>query len=169
MAKDITGQQFGFLTVSRQLTAYSKESGYYYWECICKCGNIVKVTNTHIKKGRSCGCQSRIRHSTPAHPSRSYQLINGTLPELGVWYSMKTRCNNSTHPTYINYGKRGIKVCERWLESFDNFYADMGKRPSSKHSIDRIDVNGNYEPNNCRWATIDVQSRNKRNSIRNDI
>jgi hypothetical protein len=78
---------------------------------------------------------------------------------------MRNRCGNPNVPCYARYGGRGIKVCDRWLESFENFYADMGPRPSSKHSIDRIDNDGNYEPNNCRWVTKGIQNRNTSKNV----
>ena len=83
-------------------------------------------------------------------------------PEHRVWRSMLTRCYNRNCACYSRYGGRGITVCDRWRHSFKNFFEDMGKRPSSSHSIDRIDVNGNYEPSNCRWVTQTVQSNNTR-------
>ena len=86
-------------------------------------------------------------------------------PEYRVWASMKQRTGNLNHKDYLNYGGRGIKVCDRWLH-FDEFIKDMGKRPSPKHSLDRIDNNGNYEPSNCRWATITEQLKNRRNTIK---
>lgn len=81
--------------------------------------------------------------------------------EYSIWSAMKKRCKNPKNKAYKYYGERGIAVCERWL-SFDNFYSDMGAIPSEKHSIDRIDVNGNYEPSNCKWATQSEQVRNRR-------
>jgi hypothetical protein len=83
--------------------------------------------------------------------------------EYGIWRHMKTRCENKNSPAYKWYGARGIKVCEKWLD-FKNFFEDMGVRPSKKYSIDRINVDGNYEPSNCRWATMRDQQRNRRNN-----
>ena len=83
-------------------------------------------------------------------------------PEYAIWCHMKSRCGNSNHKDYKYYGGRGIKVCKRWLDSFENFFADMELRPSPKHSIDRINNNGNYKPSNCRWVTMDIQARNRR-------
>lgn len=90
-----------------------------------------------------------------------------TSPEYRAWQRMKQRCYWKKGFAYSYYGGRGIKVCDRWLNSFENFYADMGDRPSPELSLDRIDSNGNYEPSNCRWATRSQQSRNSRPSVRN--
>lgn len=91
-------------------------------------------------------------------------MNSGYKPERLAWKNMKDRCYLKTHKAFHNYGGRGITVCERWMYSFNNFLEDMGPRPSDKHSLDRIDVNGNYDPTNCRWADFDVQSNNKRTS-----
>lgn len=85
-------------------------------------------------------------------------------PEYGAWTNAKQRCANQRHPLFPLYGGRGVKVCSRWRHSFDNFLEDMGPRPSSKHSLDRIDVNGDYTPKNCRWATKKTQSNNRRDN-----
>jgi hypothetical protein len=86
-------------------------------------------------------------------------------PEYRIWCSMKYRCNNPKAKPFYLYGGRGVKVCDRWNESFDDFIGDMGKKPSKRHSLDRIDNNGNYEPKNCRWATPDQQCANRRTSV----
>jgi len=85
-----------------------------------------------------------------------------SAPEYSIWAGIKQRCFNPKGTAFHDYGGRGISVCDRWVESFENFYADMGPRPSPRHSVERQDVDGNYEPDNCFWATPDVQARNKR-------
>lgn len=140
------------------------------WECICDCGNIKNVKQTHLAHDfmQSCGCLHRDNtaernRANATHGAR--RRSRPTPPEYPCWSSMLSRCLNKTNVAYDNYGARGIKVCERWQESFENFIEDMGPKPSAEYSLDRIDVNGNYEPENCRWATWNEQGRNKRNSI----
>lgn len=87
-------------------------------------------------------------------------------PEYVAWLNMKARCNYVRHPNFANYGGRGIRVCDRWKSSYDNFIADMGPRPTPFHSLDRVDVNGNYERRNCRWLLIHKQQHNRRDSVR---
>lgn len=91
------------------------------------------------------------------------------MTALTSWRAMKTRCYNKNQTSYENYGGRGISVCERWLDSFENFYEDMGEPPVGSYSIDRIDNNGNYSPENCKWSTTKQQARNKRNTVRYNI
>lgn len=113
---------------------------------------------------RSCGClgaETRVTSNT----THGHRKRNGNATQVyAAWCSMKNRCHNATADRYDRYGGRGIKICDRWLESFENFLADMGEPPSPQHSLDRIDVNGNYEPSNCRWATQKEQSNNKQSS-----
>ena len=97
----------------------------------------------------------------PAHRKHGDSLPP-VAPEYTCWVQMKQRCYNTCLPKYLEYGARGITVCDRWRDSYHDFLADMGRRPSDKHSIDRIDNDGNYEPGNCRWALADVQNKNKR-------
>ena len=103
------------------------------------------------------------RHGDPLWEKNNISDIK----TYGVWINMKVRCKNSKNPEYKNYGGRGITVCDRWLHSFENFYEDMGDKPFPKAQIDRIDNNGNYEPNNCRWVTFAENNRNKRTTIIN--
>jgi hypothetical protein len=126
----------------------------------CICGNIKSVMYTYIKTGRSksCGCVQKNVWKTIFIKHNKYNTS-----EYNAWKNMKQRCNNSKRKDYVNYGGRGIKVCDRWLNSFINFYKDMGSKPGPEYSIDRYPNNdGNYEPSNCRWATSTEQNRNKR-------
>jgi hypothetical protein len=133
-----------------------------HWKTLysCFCGNtcILFESNVVGKKTLSCGCHHRKR-------MKEVKTTHGLAhtPVYNVWCTMKARCSNLNSTRYEDYGGRGIRVCERWL-SFENFYADMGDRPSAKHSIDRINNDGNYEPSNCRWATPLQQRHNQRKS-----
>ncbi len=140
------------------------EGRYTTWRCRCDCGNEIKVQAGRLKSGhtQSCGC---LRKETTIKTNKA-QKKHGMCftPEYKAWANMKDRCTKSNHKQYKDYGGRGIKVCEHWLESFENFYADMGPKPFPKilYSIDRINNDGNYEPNNCRWATSKQQADNRR-------
>lgn len=134
---------------------------------ICKCGKEFECNIAAIKCGfqLSCGCvrDERIVASISTHGNTRNR--NPTTEYIS-WGAMIKRCNNKNIKEYKNYGGRGIKVCERWLHSFENFLADMGKRPSKSHSLDRYPNNdGDYEPNNCRWATKKEQCRNQRRTV----
>jgi len=154
---DLIGQRFERLLVERFV---SLEKQGARWECKCDCGKTTNVIGKHLRGGKvkSCGCfkdeNTRLR-------SLKHGCANKTA-EYRAWRHMKSRCYNPNVYNYPNYGGRGIIVCERWLNSFDIFLADMGERPSAKHSIDRINSNGNYEPLNCKWSTTHEQSRNLR-------
>jgi hypothetical protein len=157
------GTKFGRWTVIADAgSAILPQKRGHYWLCRCKCGIERKISGSSLASGgsKSCGCLVRDEMKKGSH--RRTHGGCGT-PEYGVWNRMLDRCRNVNNKSYKHYGGRGIKVCDRWLKSFSNFLADMGVRPSSKYSIDRIYNNGNYEPNNCRWATQKQQIRNTRN------
>lgn len=128
-----------------------------YWLCRCECGETRTVSESHLKSGgsKSCGCLKR---------ELSYKLLKthgkSKTTEYIIWKSMRQRCLNSNNPRNKFYKQKGIKLCDRWLASFENFYEDMGERPSSKHSVGRINNDGNYEPSNCRWETAEEQQNN---------
>lgn len=147
---DIVGQKYGSLLVVKRSNIKDQKTRESFWECVCDCGNTVNKTRTYLKRHNhpSCGCLDNITKK----------------PGYYSWRTMIMRCYNHNDQAYSYYGGRGICVCERWKESFLNFLEDMGERPEGK-TLDRIDVNGNYCPDNCRWATISEQSYNKRNTI----
>lgn len=135
-------------------------------ECRCDCGDVGIYYLGNVKRGKSqsCGCLAkevlRALRTTHGHSmQRSTQTIS---PEYRVWAHIKGRCLNPEDSSFHNYGGRGIQVCQRWADSFEAFYEDMGPRPSSSHEIDRGDNDGHYEPGNCRWVTVKENMRNTR-------
>lgn len=157
------GKRFGRLIALRSLVIKKKKS-ILHWECICDCGGSAIVSTDNLRRGNttSCGCYKKEKTSERLLKHGDNRSNNKKTPEYRAWYSMKTRCYNSNIKRYADYGGRGIRVCERWLSSYENFLEDMGRKPSSQHSLDRIDNNLNYEPSNCRWATHSEQNNNKR-------
>lgn len=133
------------------------KKGYGLYEC--SCGNIKSYRKSSVGTNtKSCGCLQRERNNNLIH-GLSY------TKEYNAWRGMKARCYNINHSKYKNYGAREIIVCDRWFSSFENFFEDMNLSPSKSHSIDRIDVNGNYCKKNCRWATYFEQNYNKTNTV----
>lgn len=143
-------------------SAGSNKHGQSLWKVRCDCGTEFIAVGCSLITGntKSCGCYSKDVHTTHGCATRK-----GTINEYAIWASMKNRCLSPTANCYHHYGGRGIKVCKRWLK-FENFLKDMGKRPSAKHSVERIDNNGDYDPSNCMWATRSVQNVNKRTTRR---
>lgn len=161
--KDITGQRFGRLVAigPEKMVLYACGQRLIFWRCKCDCGNEKTVALGKLSNGNtsSCGCFQREHRHGNTHGVKHAMTHS---PEYRAWRSMKKRCTVASMKNYSLYGGRGISVCERWMESFENFFADMGQRPSSVHSLDRKDNNGNYNKQNCRWATLSEQGRNRR-------
>lgn len=152
---DLAGQTFGRLTV-RHYAGIDKHQK-RVWNCTCSCGNQVSVTTTQLRLGKtqSCGCLKTDTHTK-----------HGDIASLEyhAWRSMRSRCTNESNRHYANYGGRGIKVCQRW-EVYENFLSDMGRKPTKTHSLERNDNDGDYTPENCKWATKSEQTRNRSVSV----
>lgn len=157
--KDLTGQQFGKLTVLG--LDHMDDHGTSYWTCKCECGNTKVIARTSLVRGTtvSCGCYAREQSS-----KRSYKHGGHSSLLYSIWQAMKHRCYTPTASGYDNYGGRGITVCSEWRDNFVCFRdwaVQAGYSEESGLTLDRIDVDGNYEPSNCRWVTMRTQNNNK--------
>lgn len=160
-ALDLTGKTFGRLRAVAR--AANGPRGQARWKCECLCGKSSEVASSSLRRGftKSCGCLMReVRESGDS--TRKHGMRHSK--EYEAWRHMRSRCTKTYDISYPRYGARGIKVCARWMESFEAFLEDVGPSPSPRHSIERLDSDGDYEPNNCTWATLEQQARNKRNT-----
>ena len=158
---NILGNKYGRLTVVGRGPNLKRRGS--RWLCECECGNTCVVDSTSLRSGntKSCGCLAieLVKKLTTKHGQAK------KTKEYWSWRAMIGRCYYSCVENYVRYGGRGIKVCDRWRHSFENFFEDMGKKPTPHHTLDRYpDKTGDYEPNNCRWATIHEQASNRSNN-----
>jgi hypothetical protein len=155
---DLTGYRFGRLTVLECVGHYENDS-HHRWKCRCECGKISIVAVNHLRCGRtrSCGC---LQKQLAGQRARTHGMTKSL--EYRSWLAMRKRCSDPKHPLYHRYGGRGILIDFRWLgkNGFKHFLDDMGPSPSARHTLDRIDNDGHYEPSNCRWVTRKEQCRN---------
>lgn len=157
---DLTGKKYNRLTV---ISFDFRKGTDYNWKCICDCGNITSVRANNLKGGttKSCGCFYNESRRTV---SKKHGEANKSK-EYTSWLAMKRRCTDPNDKRYHDYGGRGIVICNQWLNSYETFLNDMGRAPSSDHSLDRVNVNGNYNPSNCKWSTAIEQQNNMRSNV----
>ena len=165
-AIDVIGQRYGRLTVVRNQPRAAGARRRVL--CLCDCGNETVSEPRVLRAGhkKSCGClQKEWAGSDNFHKTKhGMARLGKKSQEYTAWLGLKSRCNNPNNPKFKNYGGRGIYVCNEWSNSFEKFYSDMGDKPTSNHSIDRINNDGPYSVENCRWATTKQQSYNRSDS-----
>lgn len=167
--KNEIGNKYGTLTVVRYIGKIGS-NGHSTWECLCECGGSHVATGTTLREGKCLHCPAcrplYVSERKTIHGCSYSDTFKGT-DAYRSWVAMKARCYNVGDTNYKNYGGRGITVCDRWLEpdgkGFLNFLEDVGERPDGM-SLDRVDVNGNYCKENCKWSTRQEQANNKRNN-----
>jgi hypothetical protein len=153
---DLTGKVFGRLKVIR---FYKRENLMTKWECLCECGNTAIIAGHNLGRTQSCGC---LQKETVKRTSTKHGM--GKTSEARCWRAAKNRCVNPKNSNYKNYGARGITMCDRWMECFENFIEDMGMKPSPNLTLERIDNEKGYCPENCKWDTQKNQAGNRRTS-----
>lgn len=160
---DLTGKRFNKLVA----ISFERDGKRTVWTCLCDCGATCLKESYSLRRSSrtaSCGCHmpALVSEANSTHKMTKSRVYRS-------WSAMKRRCYAPSDPAFFRYGGRGITVCAAWLSSFEQFFSDMGDPPTIKHSLDRIDVNGNYEPSNCRWATPKQQALNTRRNVRHEF